>query len=1435
MGRKPETGVARVHRKNTSQLGRTLGTAFLVHQDGLLVTCAHVLEKEPGAADDSAAISLTFHANGATTTAHVLPEFWRPSTAEDIAVLKLDDLGVLSPSVSRGATGAALEIPEVLPLGYSLHLKEQRVSGPLATFGFPSPKTIEGLAGVCRSFGQTKENGFPVFSVISEEVTYGYSGAPIWNDTLNAVVGMNVSIVKPGDATAGRLGKTAFFIPVETVRSVCPRLSLPEGQPYRGLDAFEEKHADFYFGRENATAELVAKLQNSDFVAVIGVSGSGKSSLVRAGLYKGLRAGRNPLADRPRVTCRFGPDSLVILLSAIIETSGELAAEVSQAFDLPVAIPDSGQIVKEALDAQIRKLDASEIAARIRRIVGHTALILVCDQFEKIYTNDVAPAERKKVINTLLGMPSPACKIIITLRADYYGRALDDGPLGTAIRASQMTLLQMTTEELRATIEKPAHALFRYLEPGLSDAIINEVSERAGDLPLLQFALTELWGIDQSKGILTLATYSNMGHRDAQGNVITPGVRGVMVRRAEQVLESERTAGNLDRFRRLFGLLVSRASAVGSTADVSRRVLVSELDPETVNLADKLAGTFLLTAREDDLTHQRTFEVAHEVLLRSWPWLQKRTEQEVRRSAWYDSALRPSFVQWQKHGKSRDFLISSHTVLVEGRQYLDPSYPPLEGEMRKYFELSLAADRFRQLRPLVVIASVLALIVGGIFLLNSEQQRRIVGARDYLLQGVLALQAHENLQAQVYFAKALTLDSRIETRERLIEALASGLRLVNDRQLAGKKVSAISADGAIVVLADQNEAQPLLLASSDGDGKQALWTSQTYPGITLFAAISPDNRWVAWETHLEIKPGEPNPNPVNKLHLLDRQQGTEKSFDSDDKPVSAITFSRRSDLLAFASESGVIHLVDLAQVLERSQWKAHSAAVWSLAISQDNTLLASAGTNAELRLWTLADGKPTPDGKPIQLLGHTDVVYSVAFSPDGRTLATGSADSTVRLWDTASVRTVQSPQSKIISGNQGQPNVLTFSSDGALLLGCCEDRTVRVWDVALASEVHKIPTSTASRLRCVRFTPDGGGFRTGSDDGWLRYCRLDDRTVVTRLRNQGAAVTAAAFSPDEKRLFCTGSDGGVRQWSWPEGKQGANIAAPTQRRALCLAVNPIQSLIAWADEDNQVYLYEYAAGRLTQPIDLKAPKSDDKSFKQIWSVAFSRDGRRLACANWDRKISVFEQEGKNTEFTFLRTLDAESGAVFAVTFGSTSSTLASTGGDKLVRLWQVDSTTNQSFVLGKQNDEVWGLSFNSDATRLASGGEDQKIFLWDVLQRKQIGTFSGHTAAVYSLAFSPRNDWLASGGNDQTTRLWHLSRELAVVLRGQHGSVWSVNFDRAGRFLVTGGLEGVAYVWEMDNVDHLITSDPTALLNECLSRTGATANPDGSFTFSTSK
>jgi energy-coupling factor transporter ATP-binding protein EcfA2 len=453
----------------------TAGTGFVVSNEGLIATCAHVVEDAHAGPGDT--VSLIFYATQDTgeQKATVLREYWRVSGAEDVAILRLES--------------GLPEKVKPLPLGRILEKKH------FSTFGFPNIASVDGRWGEGRVLGSLKMNGFKRLQLRSEEITKGVSGAPIWDDDLGVVIGVVIGIGKgrsirwdraeiviPADPY-GQFKHAAFATPTETLWQICPDLRPADQCPYRNLEAFTRNDADLFFGRERVLDKLIKNLQDEPrFLAVLGPSGCGKSSLVQAGLL--------PLLEKEAV---FGSNLWEIILTRPTDSAFT---------NVVTSLPQKLQHKKQ-------------------RHIG-----LIIDQFEELFAT--YPEEKCQEIVALLMQlleRTQRIHLILTVRNDFYSHFGRFEPLEKWIDRGVVNVsFTLRRDEVKDIIQKPAKVARLRFNEGLVEIIVNDVlaiqpSPGARELgapntvlPLLEFALTQLWERrDKDQGMLTLATYRNIG------------------------------------------------------------------------------------------------------------------------------------------------------------------------------------------------------------------------------------------------------------------------------------------------------------------------------------------------------------------------------------------------------------------------------------------------------------------------------------------------------------------------------------------------------------------------------------------------------------------------------------------------------------------------------------------------------------------------------------------------------------------------------------------------------------------------------------------------------------------------------------------------------------------------------------------------------------
>ena len=480
---------------------------------------------------------------------------------------------------------------------------------------------------------QTREPGFPVIPVLlpGAEPPLGFLGQNTWveyrggeDPGLLALLTAAIRGAPPGPELQARLS--------ETLVALCP---------YRGLLYFREEDAPFFFGREEGIKQLRAGVARHSLIAVVGASGCGKSSLVRAGLLPVLRQEEAwELAtiipgDRPLRALAGG--LLPLLEPAMTET------------DQLVEVGKLGQAFQEGA---VRLLEVTDRA--LAKQAGSQRLLLVVDQWEELFTLTADEAERRRFLDLILEATDKGkLTVVLTLRGDFFGRAITSyRPLSDRLQEAQVNLGPMTLEELRRAVVEPAKKVGLNFESGLVDLILEQTGEEPGNLPLLEFVLRRLWE-ERRGGLLHHAAYQAMG-----------GLTGAVASRAEQVYGKLPVAEQRE-VHQIFLRLVRPGEG---QADTRRRATLEECGEKWQSLVSKLANERLLVTAHGTTPGEQTVEVAHEALIRHWQRLQGWINEDRRFLTWQQH-LSADAAEWRESGQRPELLLRG-LPLTEARQWL---------------------------------------------------------------------------------------------------------------------------------------------------------------------------------------------------------------------------------------------------------------------------------------------------------------------------------------------------------------------------------------------------------------------------------------------------------------------------------------------------------------------------------------------------------------------------------------------------------------------------------------------------------------------------------------------------------------------------------------------------------------------------------------------
>lgn len=482
--------------------------------------------------------------------------------------------------------------------------------------------------------------------------------------------------------------------------------------PYKGLLAFQEADAADFFGRDALVERLIERVSRADasarFVVLVGPSGAGKSSVVRAGLLPALRAGHAPGSDTWFVTTMTpGTDPFDELESALSRVAG-------------VSVDGLAELMRGEL---------SGIGMAVEQVLPDETgeLLVVLDQLEELFTQCPDPATRQRFTAGLVAAvsePGSRLRVVTTLRADFYDRPLRMPGLASSVEQGTVVLTPLAADELEQAISGPALGVGVSLEPRLLTRIVADVVDRPGALPLLQYALTELFE-RRNAGVMTMAAYDELG-----------GLAGALGRRAEAIHHAL-DRDDRERTRRVFSRL---ATPGDGTADTRRRVLRSELgaDPAIDRIVDAFGRARLLAFDHDPATREPTVEVAHEALLREWPRLRGWLDDD-RDGLRIHRHLTEAANGWEAAGRDSGELYRG-ARLDSASAWADTHAGELNDTESAFLEHSLVAHadaaaaelhgqrRLQRLLVAVACVAVLALITGGLAV--AARRRAVANERD---------------------------------------------------------------------------------------------------------------------------------------------------------------------------------------------------------------------------------------------------------------------------------------------------------------------------------------------------------------------------------------------------------------------------------------------------------------------------------------------------------------------------------------------------------------------------------------------------------------------------------------------------------------------------------------------------------------------------------
>ena len=1150
--------------------------------------------------------------------------------------------------------------------------------------------------------------------------------------------------------------------------------------PYRGLSAFTEEHEHLFFGREKFVQQLVdaVKQQQNPLVPVIGASGSGKSSVVLAGLIPRLRAEGNWLIES------FRPQSQPFyeLASALVLACyPELKEEECK--------NDRKKRVTELFDQFERNRKLWQEVRDILKEHPGKRLLLVVDQFEELYALD----NKQEFVNALLEAIklNPRFKLVLTIRTDFLDYIINDPPFkDVALKPDTPQYLGAMNDEkdiksvIELTDDRRTENIVK-LEEGLTDTIWKDVKQEPGNLPLLEFALRLLWE-KNGGGILTNQRYIKIGGvKKALANhaddiyknlndqekkqfkqifvqLARPGefVQPASLREKVDVAEEEKRRGqqSFDEKVDIAEEEKRRGQQSFVTPDTRRLATRAEIGEGNWRLVQKLAGEdrdipekklpLLVTGRNEN-TGEQTVEVVHEVLIREWPDLRKWIHDDRTFLTWRD-LLRINIAQWKKGEAS----LLRDQPLVTAEDWLQKRPEDLTNE-REYIQLSLDSQQREkeqqeddELEKLKVQAK-----------LETEQENsQILASANQRLTDANQEAEQKIRYGNVYLAVSIVVG---------VLFLGSAAIAIHKQIEAQKGTQLEQQSNSIIRQFPNNQIQGLLSAIQAGE--------------ELKEQVK-DNRPL--DRYPTLRPLSILREILDKIH-------EKNQFNTNQEIVKSLSFSPDSKYIATAGQDGTLRLWNLSGKEIIKPIKAHDGrinGVNSVSFSSDGKTIATSGEDGKIKIWDLFGNLK------ITLLEKEGGVKSVSFSPDNKKLATAGDYGIARIWDLSTKSSVQLEGYKVIKINS-----ITFSPDGKKIATAGDDGTVRFSDLSGKPVGSIITPHNGKPVYRVSFSPNGQRLATAGEDNVARILNLS-RQEQKKLEGHQGLVSFVSFSPDGKRLVTTSEDGTVRVWDFLSGQEIYRFKGH-ERKVLSASFSPDGQYLASAGKDVKTRIWNLSDRQKTQTTQFKGHQSD------VNTLSISPDGTRMASGDnngfvrlWD--LSTNKQIGKEFKAD-------NRGRVLSITFSPDRKFLISGGEEGIAKIWDLSGQLIRQLKEKQGNSFISSLSFSSDGKYIATTGANQtpKIWSWDGEKiAKKIATLEGHQGLVYQVSFHPKQELIATGAWDGTIGLWKLSDNKVNKIKiwsGHQGKIRSLSFSSDGKYLATADDNSELKVWDLSGQEKI--------------------------------
>ena len=1130
--------------------------------------------------------------------------------------------------------------------------------------------------------------------------------------------------------------------------------------PFVGLRPFESNESLLFFGRQEQTLELLHRLHLHHFVAVTGSSGSGKSSLIRAGLIPCLKAGFlvNDL-DRWIISIMKPGESPICNLSDAILSQLNYLDQNLTSTDL------QNKINEEGVDAIL------DILKPLREY--NTNFFLLIDQFEELFRFSLDQKDTEKIdeavdfVNIFLDLAAQTdlpLYVVITMRSDFIGDCAQFFGLPEAMNQSQYVVPRLNRVQLRKTIEGPVSLYNGSINAGLTARLLNDAQLLKDELPLLEHALMRIW--DRNKNS------DNPDELDIEDYESIGGIEKALSNHADEALEGM-SKQELALTKKIFQALTSideKGRKIRRPAHLSELEAITGADKNTllsiINRFIEGNRCFLIISHVEDKNDQ-LIDISHESLIRQWGVLNTWVDEEAESAKIFLRLVEASILYEQKDKN----LLMGNELQQHLRWYR--SFNPGEEWGRRYSsryqssilylkqseqeEKKQRQKRIRN-RKLLIAATIAVIMLISAFAItiyknNIKNKKEL--ALNYWKSSQSARSENNLLDALHFIAEAANLSDDRELTENLLmdgEAYLPHTCLKNIFPQNDIITSVVfSADGRRILIAG-NDGIAFIIDKATG---QQTGPAMKHQWPLNCAVFSPDNKWILTGGNDKA------------AHIWDIASGKELVSFQHRGTVTDAVFSPDGTKILTASADSTARIWNITTGNQVALFK-HEGAVTSAVFGKAAKTILTTANDLTTRIWD------TATRKPIDSLVFESVVTKAVFSPDAKWILTAGKDSTARIWDVSTMKQIASLQHEDAVTNA------IFSPDGKWILSSARDKCARLWDVSTGKQIGPVMKHEGP-VYGIAFSDDEKQILTASSDKRIRLWDIEPEAVENKkhLFKHAATINSGVFSPDGTKVLTADNDSTARMWDVATAKEIYSIHL--ENTVNSAVFSPDGTKMLTASDDSTTRIWDVATGKQTDSLKLKY---------QVYRAVFNSSGTSILTAGAEANyIIIWDIRAKPTpeiidSFRYLADITS-------AVFSDNGKAILIASGDNGAHI--LDATSGKQLISFSHDDQVRSAVYSPDGNTVLTASFDNTARLWDVVTGKQKGPSMKHDGAVNSAVFSPDGRWIVTVGFDGAAHLWNSStlKEIGIAKKYTY-ALTSAVFSPDSKWILTTGYDSTA-------------------------------------------